>query len=62
MVRPSTMLAQPFPDQGRIAVLGNWGTGPSGAPVIANSVRNDPDPFARPMHLGGSYRRQIRMD
>jgi hypothetical protein len=55
MVRPKTAKAEPFPKQGRVAVLGDWGTGLYGAPVIAQSVRQDPDPFAMLLHLGDTY-------
>jgi hypothetical protein len=55
MVRPKTTKAEPFPQQGRVAVLGDWGTGLYGAPVIAKSVRQDPDPFAMLLHLGDTY-------
>ena len=36
-------------------MLGDWGTGLYGAPVIAKSVRQDPDPFAMLLHLGDTY-------
>jgi hypothetical protein len=39
----------------RIAVFGNWGTGAYGAPVIANSIRKDPDRFDVVLHLGNVY-------
>ncbi|MEA2903274.1 MAG: hypothetical protein QOI12_661 [Alphaproteobacteria bacterium] len=55
MKRPAAALAEPFPDQGRIGVLGDWGTGLYGAPRIAKSVREDPDPFAMLLHLGDVY-------
>lgn len=55
MVRPKTTKAEPFPEAGRVAVLGDWGTGLYGAPVIAKSVRKDPDPFAMLLHLGDTY-------
>ena len=55
MIRPKTAQAEPFPDSGRIAVLGDWGTGLYGAPVIAKSIRKDPDPFAMLLHLGDTY-------
>jgi Calcineurin-like phosphoesterase len=55
MKRPTSRRAESFPEQGRIAVLGDWGTGLYGAPAIAESVRNDPDPFAMLLHLGDVY-------
>src|SRR5208337_3289914 len=53
--RPRDEVAGTFPDAGRIAILGDWGTGLYGAPVIGNSVRNDGDPFALLLHLGDVY-------
>jgi hypothetical protein len=55
MLRPAGDLPQPFPDAGRIAVLGDWGTGLYGAPKIADAVRDDRDPFAMLLHLGDVY-------
>lgn len=55
MVRPRTDTAQPFSDAARIAVLGDWATGLYGAPVIAQAVRDDRDPFAMLLHLGDVY-------
>lgn len=54
MNRPAGALVEPFPEQGRIALLGDWGTGLYGAPVIAKSARDDPDSFAMLMHLRGA--------
>jgi Calcineurin-like phosphoesterase len=39
----------------RIAVFGDWGTAAYGAPVIADSIRNDPDGFDMVLHLGDTY-------
>lgn len=55
MVRPAGNLPQPFPDRGRIAVLGDWGTGLYGAPAIARQVLADADPFSLLLHLGDVY-------
>jgi hypothetical protein len=55
MVRPKTAIAQPFPDAGRIAVLGDWGTGLYGAPKIGEAVTKDRDPYAMLLHLGDVY-------
>jgi hypothetical protein len=55
MLRPKTGVAEPFPAAGRIALLGDWGTGLYGAPEIANAVRRDPDPFVMLLHLGDVY-------
>lgn len=52
MLRPTGDPPGPFPDAGRIAVLGDWGTGLYGAPKIADAVRCDRDPFAMLLHLG----------
>jgi hypothetical protein len=48
-------LPKPDSDHLRIAVFGDWGTGAYGAPVIANSIRNDPDGFDMVLHLGDVY-------
>ena len=53
MVRPKSVTAQPFPDAGRIAILGDWGTGLYGAPKIGEAVRKDRDPML--LHLGDVY-------
>ena len=55
MLRPAGNLPQSFPEQGRIALLGDWATGLYGAPKIADAVRADPDPFSLLMHLGDVY-------
>jgi hypothetical protein len=39
----------------RIAVFGDWGTAAYGAPVIADSIRKDPDGFDIVLHLGDTY-------
>jgi hypothetical protein len=55
MLRPRSSLAEPLPTAGRIALIGDWGTGLYGAPEIARAVRNDPDPFMLLLHLGDVY-------
>jgi hypothetical protein len=55
MVRPTNHVAAPFPDAGRIAMIGDWGTGLYGAPEIAKSIERDRDPFAMLLHLGDVY-------
>jgi len=55
MIRPKKAEAQPIPDSGRIAVIGDWGTGLYGAPEIARSIRKDADPLAMVLHLGDVY-------
>jgi hypothetical protein len=39
----------------RVAVFGDWGTAAYGAPVIADSIRKDPDGFDMVIHLGDTY-------
>jgi hypothetical protein len=39
----------------RVAVFGDWGTGLYGAPVVADSIRQDPDGFDLVLHLGDTY-------
>ena len=46
---------RPFPERGRVGVIGDWGTGLYGAPMIAKTIRDDADPFALLMHLGDVY-------
>jgi Calcineurin-like phosphoesterase len=55
MVRPKTTVADCFPNEGRIALVGDWGTGLYGAPEIAKSIRNDSNSFAMIIHLGDVY-------
>lgn len=55
MVRPESVMAQPFPDVARIGILGDWGTGLYGAPKIGETVLRDRDPFAMLLHLGDVY-------
>jgi hypothetical protein len=54
LIRPVSK-ARPLPGSGRIALIGDWGTGLYGAPQIAVALRNDPDPFAMMVHLGDVY-------
>ena len=49
---------EPLPNRGRIAVLGDWGTGLYGAPVCAESIRRDAKTngkFDVALHLGDVY-------
>jgi len=55
MLRPKRAKAAQLPDQARMALLGDWGTGLYGAPKIAAAVNSDPDPFALVLHLGDVY-------
>jgi hypothetical protein len=47
--------AEPFPNSGRIAILGDWGTGLYGAPEIAKTINKDKKPYAMLLHLGDVY-------
>ncbi len=57
LVKPASDEAHPFPDQGRVGLLGDWGTGLYGAPVIADTImkKKDAEPYAMLMHLGDVY-------
>jgi hypothetical protein len=55
MLRPASAVPEPFPAAGRVALLGDWGTGLYGAPEIAASIRRDRDPIALLLHLGDVY-------
>ncbi len=55
MARPRSTTPEPLPEDVRIAVLGDWGTGLYGAPRIGAAIRNDPDPFHLLLHLGDVY-------
>lgn len=52
---PGSPTPLPLPDRGRVGLIGDWGTGLYGAPVIAEAIRRDPDPFALLLHLGDVY-------
>lgn len=56
IVRPASGApTEPFPERGRVAVLGDWGTGLYGAPKCAAAITHDPKPFAMLLHLGDVY-------
>jgi len=55
MLRPANSTPEQLPDQSRIAVLGDWGTGLYGAPVMANTIADDANPYTMLMHLGDVY-------
>jgi Calcineurin-like phosphoesterase len=55
MVRPPNDISTNLPDEARIALLGDWGTGLYGAPKIGASVCSDTDPFFMLLHLGDVY-------
>jgi hypothetical protein len=52
---PGSPVPRPLPEVGRVGLIGDWGTGLYGAPVIADTVRKDSDPFALLLHLGDIY-------
>ncbi len=52
---PPLATPEALPEVGRIALLGDWGTGLYGATVIADTLRNDPESFAMMVHLGDVY-------
>lgn len=54
IIRPPVQIS-PFPNSGRIGVLGDWGTNLYGAPICAQSITNDPGSFAMLLHLGDVY-------
>ncbi|HEX5736275.1 MAG TPA: metallophosphoesterase [Blastocatellia bacterium] len=45
----------PFENQTRVALLGDWGTGLYGAPVCARSIESDPKGYKLAIHLGDVY-------
>jgi hypothetical protein len=55
LLRPRKAQAEPFPAEGRVAVLGDWGTGLYGAPLIARAISQDAQNFALVLHLGDVY-------
>jgi hypothetical protein len=55
MLRPADATPEPMPDEGRVALLGDWGTGLYGAPAVAKTIAADPDPYAMLVHLGDVY-------
>jgi Calcineurin-like phosphoesterase len=55
ILRPQGRAVEPLPRTGRIALLGDWGTGLYGAPKIAETIRNDRDSYAMLLHLGDVY-------
>jgi calcineurin-like phosphoesterase family protein len=44
-----------IPDDARIALFGDWGSGRYGAPVIGDTLRRDPQPIHAAIHLGDVY-------
>ena len=48
-------LPNPDSDHLRVAVFADWATGAYGSPVIAESIRKDPDGFDLVLHLGDVY-------
>ncbi len=52
---PAPPVAAPIPDNFRMAVIGDWGTGLYGAPVCIDSIRADPGGYDLLLHLGDVY-------
>lgn len=52
---PGSRSPRGLPDVGRVGLIGDWGTGLYGAPVIADTIRRSSDPFALLLHLGDIY-------
>jgi len=52
---PASPDAAPIPNNFRMAVFGDWGTGLYGAPVCAASIQNDPEGYDLLLHLGDVY-------
>ena len=55
LLRTKKAAAEPLPDEARIAVLGDWGTGLYGAPLVAKAIRGDVQGFQLLLHLGDVY-------
>lgn len=47
--------AESLPNDARLAVLGDWGTGLYGAPICAKSIEKDSDRYNMLLHLGDVY-------
>jgi hypothetical protein len=52
---PGSPVPRALPDTGRVGLIGDWGTGLYGCPVIAETISRDRDPFALLLHLGDIY-------
>jgi hypothetical protein len=52
ILRPANDDPEPFPDNARVFVCGDWGTGAYGAPVIAGTINEDQGRFNLLLHLG----------
>jgi len=52
---PALRVASPIPNNFRLGVIGDWGTGLYGAPVCAASIASDPDGYDLVLHLGDVY-------
>lgn len=55
LLRPKRVAPGALPNAGRVALVGDWGTGLYGAPRIARAIAADRDPFALLLHLGDVY-------
>jgi len=55
LLPPPPIAPEPMPEQVRIGVLGDWGTGLYGARPCVQSLKNDPQSFDMMVHLGDVY-------
>lgn len=55
LLRPESASPEAIGRDARFAVVGDWGTGMYGAPVVAKSIENDPRRFDVLLHLGDVY-------
>lgn len=53
--RPPAEQSSPLPDDCRLAILGDWGTGLYGAPKCGESIAGDTEGFDLVMHVGDVY-------
>jgi 3',5'-cyclic AMP phosphodiesterase CpdA len=53
-IRPPVRTAL-FPNHGRVAILGDWGTNLYGAPICAGNIAKDAGRYAMLLHLGDIY-------
>lgn len=55
LVAPAHAGPQSLPNVGRVALMGDWGTGLYGAIRMRETIRDDSDPYMMLMHLGDTY-------
>jgi hypothetical protein len=53
--RPAPGPISPIPNNARVVIIGDWGTGLYGAPVAASTIQADPRPIHLLLHLGDVY-------